>query len=512
MENRRGRGYAAVSMPEATAPARSKRLGVAVMLGLQLVVAPACSRNPATGRLQFGLINEQQELQIGKETDAEVLSKIGAYTEQPAVEEMVTRVGQAIAKISERPDLPWTFAVLDDPTVNAFAVPGGYVYVTRGLLGYLRSEAELAAVLGHEAGHVTARHSAVQLRKQRTAANTVGVFRVIDPNLRHVGGIAAGTAGLALLKHSRDDENEADALGLRYMQRTGYDPAAIVAVFDVLASVDNGSGRVPNWLLTHPQPEARRDRVASFIGPAAHRVLPPDRDYLSVIDGIVYGKDPRQGFLLGNTYVNPRMQFSVDAPADWAAHHDGSGMLALSPKETALFVLSPAKHETIEEGLESFFDDPTITRGETWKGEVGGVPMQSSSFALGQPPHRIVGLVGYLDLHGRVLAMVAISPEADWEELVPSVGPAFSSFRVITDPALLLIEPMRIRMLELPGPTTLEQLQETNPSVVSMKRLERLNRAKAGDALASGQVVKRVEGVNPDDPQIPMPRQASVTP
>jgi predicted Zn-dependent protease len=492
-------------MARSTATWRVRRLCVAALLGLELVAGPGCSRNPATGRIQFGLMNEADEIRLGRETDAEVLGAIGPYDELPAVEEMVQRVGHAIAQVSERPNLPWTFAVLDDPAVNAFALPGGFVYVTRGLLGHLSSEAELAAVLGHEAGHVTARHSAVQLRKQRTAANTIGLFRIIDPNLRHVGGFAAGTAGLVLLKYSRDDENEADALALRYMQRTGYDPVAIVAVFDVLAGIENGSGRVPTWLSTHPQPESRRARMARILGPVADRRPPIDRAYLSVIDGIVYGKDPRRGFLLGGTYVHPRMGFAVDAPEGWTAHYDGSGFMAMSPEETALFVLASAEHESAEEGMESFFADGSVTRGESWQGEMGGASMRSSSFAIGQPPRRLAGLIAYLDFRDRVLTMIAVAPEPDWADLVPTIGPAFSSFRVLTDPALLQIEPMRIRMHALAEDTTLERLQETAPSVVPMKRLQRLNRTKASDPLPAGHMVKRVVGVNPDDPRIPLP-------
>jgi predicted Zn-dependent protease len=468
------------------------------------VVASGCSRNPATGRLQFGLMNEQEEIRLGQETDAEVMAKIGRYDEQPAVEELVRRVGDAIARASERPGLPWSFAVLDDPAVNAFALPGGYVYVTRGLLAHLHSESELAAVLGHEAGHVTARHSAVQLRKQRTAQNTVGLFRVIDPNLRHVGGFVAGTAGLVLLKHSRDDENEADALGLRYMKRTGYDPVAIVAMFDVLASVNGGSERVPNWLSTHPAPEARRDRMARIIGPAAHATPPVDREFSSILDGIVYGKDPRQGLLLGNTYVHPRMGFAVDAPADWKGQHDGHGFVAISEDEKALFLLGPSEHESAEEALETFFADGVIARGESWQGQLGGTPARSASFALGDPPRRIAGLIAYLDYRGRVLTMIALSAESDWSERAPAIADTFASFRQVTDPALLEVEPMRVRMVELPSATTLETLQTSQPSVVSVKVLERLNRAKAADALPEGTLVRRVEGVDPNDPQLPM--------
>lgn len=468
------------------------------MLGLQVAGTSACSRNPATGRLQFGLMSEDEEIALGRQSDARIRSSIGLYAEQPAVVELVRRVGRKISDATERPELPWTFRVLDDPSVNAFAVPGGYVYVTRGLLAHLNSEAELAAVLGHEAAHVTARHAAVQVRKQRTALSTVGLFRVIDPNLRHVGGIAAETAGLVLLKHSRDDENEADALGLRYVQRTGYDPAAIVEVFEVLAGVGSTSGRVPTWLSTHPQPESRRARMAQAIGSAADRDPEIDRGYLSVIEGIVHGKDPRKGFMRGSTYLHPQVGFAVDTPAKWTVQYDATGLVALSPDEEALFVLGPTEHESAHEALEAFFADPSVARGQAWEGEIGGVPMRSAAFALGQSPNRIAGLVGYLEFRERVLAMIAVGPEAGWAERADAVAAAFSSFRPLTDPAVLGIDAMRIRILELPSAMSLRHLQQARPSVVPTEDLARLNHVTADETMPAGRPVKRVEGFDPD--------------
>src|SRR5690606_21551819 len=165
----------------------------------------------------------------------------------------------------------------------------------------------------------------------------------------------------------------------------------------------------------------------------------------------------------------------------------------------------PSEHETAEEALEQFFSDGSIARGETWEGEIGGVPMRSASFALGQSPHRIAGLIAYADFRERVLVMIAIGPETDWIERAEAIATAFSSFRVLKDPALLRVEPMRVRVMELGGSTTLDELQRSHPSVVAVQRLERLNRVKAGDALPAGHRVKRVEGTDPDDPRIAMP-------
>jgi predicted Zn-dependent protease len=439
-------------------------------------------------------MDEREEIALGQQHDAEVRRAIGLYAEKPEAAAMVERVGAAIAAKSERPGLPWAFRVLDDPSVNAFALPGGYVYVTRGLLAHLNSEDELAAVLSHETGHVTARHAAVQLRKQQTALNTVGLFRIIDPNLRHVGGLAARTAGLALLKYSRDDENEADDLSLRYVQRTGYDPAAILEVFSVLSSIDRGQGRIPNWLSTHPQPDARRQRLAARIAQADPGV---SAEYLSTIEGMVHGQDARDGFLLAQTYVHPRAGFRVDAPQQWSADYDGSGLVALSPDERALFVLGPSGHASAAEAIEAFFADSAVARGEAWQGRVGGVAMQSSAFAIGQGSDRVAGLVGFLDFDGRVLAMIAVGPEQGWAARAEEVARAFASFGRLTDRTLLEVDPMRIRVITVQSPTTLAELQTQQPSSVPIEELAILNHVAPDAQLPAGRPVKRVEGFNP---------------
>ena len=139
----------------------------------------------------------------------------------PKVQAYVERLGKGLAAKSERPDLPWSFKVVDDPTVNAFALPGGYIYVTRGIMTHLRSEAELVAVLGHEIGHVTGRHSASQMSKQQLAMGGLIVGMAVEPELQRFGGLAQQALGLLFLKFGRDDENQADELGLRYMARAG---------------------------------------------------------------------------------------------------------------------------------------------------------------------------------------------------------------------------------------------------------------------------------------------------
>lgn len=473
---------------------RRFRFGTALVWGV-LAGSAACSVNPATGKVQAFLIDEREEIELGKEADAEIRDKMRVYAESKELEALVSETGAKIAAQSERPDLPWTFRVLDNPAVNAFALPGGYIYVTRGLLAHLSSDDELAAVLGHEVGHVTARHGAVHLRKSNAARRSVGVFRVIDPNLRHVGGLAARTAGLVLLKHSRDDEYQADDLSLRYLQRTGYDTGAIPEVFGILASVSSDGSKVPAWLSTHPEPQLRRERMQDVTGKHGRDEAEPE--YLATIDGLVVGPDPRDGFLVGQRFFQPRAGFRFDLPPDWAVEYDNSGVFALADDEQAFMGLAPSDYPSAEEAFNEFFAGGKISKGEEWRGKVDGFDVLTAAFAISGNGNSIAGLIGFIDYRGSVLAILAASGHGDWGAKADVVAASLASFGRIKEKAIREVEPMRVRVAKVPTPMTLAEFDKLRPSVIPLKLLGQLNHVEPGGLLAAGVSVKRVVGFNP---------------
>src|SRR5512143_4192186 len=208
-----------------------------IVLGLLAALAgPACSRNAATGANQFSLYSEAQEIQMGRDADQQVAASLGLYPD-PALQAYVQQLGAALAAKTERPGLPWTFRVVDDAAVNAFALPGGFIYVTRGLLGYVGSEAQLASVIGHEIGHVTARHSVTQLSRQELAGFGLGIASAVSPTIARYGGLAGAGLGILFLSYSRADEQQADELGLRYMVRDNFAPSEMPKVFTMLERV-----------------------------------------------------------------------------------------------------------------------------------------------------------------------------------------------------------------------------------------------------------------------------------
>ena len=183
-------------------------------------LAAACATNPATGQREFSLMSEDKEIQIGQEQDAQVRREMGVY-EDNELQQYVNDVGLKLARTSDRPNLPWHFTIVDVPAINAFALPGGYIYITRGILPYLQDEAQMAGVLGHEIGHVNARHSARQYSRSTASQLGLIVGSILAPQTRPFAQLGESGLGLLMLKNSRDDELEADSLGARYAARAG---------------------------------------------------------------------------------------------------------------------------------------------------------------------------------------------------------------------------------------------------------------------------------------------------
>jgi predicted Zn-dependent protease len=471
-----------------------------VLLLVALLAASGCARNPATGRLELLVLDEDDEIALGRALDADVVETMGACRE-PALSSHVSEVGARLAGVSERPGLPWTFRVVDEAAVNAFALPGGHVYVTRGLLAHLASESELAAVVAHEIGHVTARHGIDQLRRARAAQRRLRVFEIVDPGARHVGRVAAGTAGVLLLRHSRAHEHEADDLALRYLVRAGYDPNGLVAVLDVLDEIGAEAGEtVPSWLSTHPEPEIRHARASRAIEAVARAGTPARQDeaYLRRLEGLVFGSDPRRGFFMGRTFVHPDLEFGIDVPEGWHAAHERRALVAVAADERVMMFVGLTGRRSAAAGMEAFLEDPGVVPGEAWRGNIDGLRTRSRGFVLSGYSDPVVGLVAFVELEDRVFVMLALAPSSVWSSHVAPAAESLASFRRVRDSELLGLEPMRIRLVRVEEPTTLEAFARAHPSAVPIETLALINRVAVDAALEPGLLMKRVVGFNPE--------------
>ena len=308
-----------------------------------------CTTNPATGEQVFaGTMSEEQEIAIGRREHPQIVKAFGGEYGSPELRRYVDSIGQLLARTVERRQFGYTFTVLNSAIVNAFAMPGGYIYVSRGLLALAENEAELAGVLAHELGHVNALHHGRRQGQELLASVLVtGIGVAVGPGgqeLAQLGGVAASGV---LRSYSREHELEADSLGLRYMSRAGYDPAAMV---EFLSKMRDDSrleakrlGKSPdevdafNYLATHPAPRERVERASAQA--SGQRVANPmlARDiYLRKIDGMLYGDDPEQGFIRGRVFAHPKLRFRFEVPPGFTLFNSESAVIAKGPNNAAV--------------------------------------------------------------------------------------------------------------------------------------------------------------------------------
>jgi predicted Zn-dependent protease len=313
------------------------------LLGLAaLPLLSACEIAPATGRTIFtGGLSAEQESQLGYQQHQKIVPQFGGAYSDPALTSYVGSIGNLLARTSETPDTKFTFTVLDTPMVNAFALPGGYVYVTRGLLSLADNEAEVAGVLAHEIGHVTARHAAERYG-QTMAANVFGVGLGLLLGSDAATDLYAGVVAVALRSYSREQEYESDLLGVRYMARAGYDPGAMASFLSRLqahsrfeSELRGEPGKADQFdiLQTHPR---TADRIARAIQQAGARTVADPmtaRDiYLDKIDGMLLGDNPQQGFVRGRRFLHPELRFAFEVPQGYRLINSAKRVTARGPK------------------------------------------------------------------------------------------------------------------------------------------------------------------------------------
>src|SRR6266480_4676685 len=462
------------------------------------VFATGCAVNPATGSRQLMLVSESQEIALGRDYDQQVAASIGIYPDSE-LQRYIQQFGARLAASSERPNLPWSFRVVDDPVVNAFALPGGFSYVTRGILAHLNSEAELAGVVGHEIGHVTARHSASQMTKQQLAQVGLVVGTIASPEFGRYSGLAGQALGVLFLKYSRDNERQADDLGLRYMRRVNYDPREMPHVFEMLTRVSQaqGGGRVPEWLATHPDPENRRGRIEQEIAGLPQNVsgVAVNRDsYLQRLDGLVFGNNPRDGYFKENQFFHPELRFRMTFPQGWTTSNAKQSVVAMSPEKDAAVELAVAKQQTADAAAQVFLSQRGFTSGYPVRTSVGGLSAVSAAFAAVSENGTLRGTALFVEHGGAVYRLVGYAAEARWPAVQTVAERALQSFARLTDPVVLAVEPQRVGIVRLDQRTTIEAMARRRPSPVSAATLALVNQVEPETALEPGRLVKWIVG------------------
>jgi predicted Zn-dependent protease len=322
----------------------SLKLTVLTLSAALLASCGSAVNNPVTGQAERSVMSEAAEIAEGKKSHAQVLEEYGVL-KNPRVQAYVNGIGQQLAKQSQRANLQWTFTVLDSPEINAFALPGGYVYITRGIMVYLESEADLAGVIGHEIGHVTARHGAQRATRQQDAGLGVLAASILGAVLeaKGVGGAGQMASDLSqtvaagyVSRYGREQELQADGLGAEYLSRIRFDPRNMIDVINVLknqerfaADLARSQGRpVPeqnSWLSSHPSNDQRLSSITQLA--AQYKTTAPYNDegrarYQQILEGMAFGESAEQGLTRGRNFYHTGLGFALTAADGWRIQNE----------------------------------------------------------------------------------------------------------------------------------------------------------------------------------------------
>jgi predicted Zn-dependent protease len=468
-----------------------------------LLLLPAlagCQLNPATGEQSFtGLMSESQETESGRQGDAEVRQQLGGAYQDAALQRYVDGLGHLLASTSERPEVQFTFTILDTPIVNAFALPGGYVYVTRGLLALAGSEAELAGVLAHEIGHVAARHAA-QRYSEAMMAQLGALGLGLLTGSQEVAQAAGTGATIWLQSHSREQEFEADMLGVRYLSRANFDPQAMASFLAKLeansaleATIQGHPGTQDQLdiMSTHPRTPDRVQRAIAEAG--AVKVANPivERDlYLRKIDGLLFGDDPKEGVIRGRRFIHPVLGLQFEVPPGFQLANGRDQVVAIGPGKSALlFDRVPQGGDPRRYLVEEWAKKVDLQEVETIA--VNGLPGATGSVRTKSGDTLRLVAIGFDPQ--TIDRFIFLIPDGASPSVAAGLQHTTDSFRRLSSAEAAAVRPMRLRLVTVAAGDTVERLAQALPfEDYRVERFRVLNGLQPGDRLQPGQTVKTV--------------------
>lgn len=478
----------------------------ALLFSLVILIALACSRNPVTGRKELSFMSTSQELAMGAQSDPQVVAEFGLY-EDAKLQAFIDEKGQKMAKVSHRPELNYEFKILNSPVVNAFALPGGYIYFTRGILAHFSNEAEFAGVLGHEIGHVTARHGAQQYTNQMLSQIGLIVGLVVSPTVRQFADEISQGVQLMMLSNSREHESQSDQLGVEYSTKIGYDANQMANFFHTIGRISesSGGGQIPTFLSTHPNPADRFTRVHELADEWQDKLKLPgykvNRDsYLKLIDGLIYGEDPREGYTDNHVFYHPMMRFSFPYPSGWLLLNSPTQVQMAPRDQNAMMVFGFAPGKTLNESAEAFVKQYNLKVSETNNKNVNGYPsLQMVAEQINENnPAESVRLVVYFyqdkSNKNNIYQMLGVAPKQEFNKFSNSFLFTMDNFKTLTDPQRINVHPEKIKIVTIPVSMSLEEaLRRNNMPTKRFDELAILNSMQLNDQLKANSKIKIIE-------------------
>lgn len=464
-------------------------------LFISLAIFIACAVNPVTGEKQLMLLSESDAQQLGKQTDAQITQQYGLY-EESDLNRYIDEIGQDMARLTHRPNLDYHFKILDTPTVNAFAVPGGYVYFTRGILSYFNNEAELAGVMGHELGHVNARHSASRYSQQMLAQIGVQLGAIISEDFAEWAPVALVGVKVLFLKFSRDDERQADDLGVRYSTLAGYDANSMATFFSTLQRLHPQQSLLPDWFSTHPSPA---DRVAAVRQHATdmqnqdERYVTRRKDYLTRIDGMIIGDDPRHGYVSGQAFYHPAMTFTFPVPPQWDVTNGPKQVQILSSDDRAALLFSMAPGQSPLDASRKFIADNEAIVVSSSSERVNNFATQIMTSDI-QSQSGVLRLLSYFyEKDANIFVFHGIASKEAFPNYRAEFENTMNHFNRLTDQSKINVKPNRLNVREATNSGTLRSvLRQLDTPADKLEDVAVLNGMHLDDQIQQGTLVKTI--------------------
>ena len=477
----------------------ASKIGLGAVVVALIVWVFSCALNPVTGKRELMLMSSADELAMGQQTNPQILQTYGKY-DDPELARYVAELGKRLGALSHQPNLAYNIQVLDSPVVNAFAVPGGYVYLTRGILAYINDEAELAGVVAHEIGHIAARHSAQQYSKAQFAQLGLGLGSVLSKTFRKYAGVASAGVELLFLSFSRSDEREADALGVEYSAKAGYDTNHMANLFVSLERLNPGEGQggLPAWFSTHPNPENRiaaiKEDTLAWREKISQTRFAVNRDqYLKQIDGIVFGEDPRQGYVEGSVFYHPELRFQFPVPSGWKVNNTASQVQMINQDQNAVILFSMAPEKTPSSAADAFLKESQAVVAKSESTRVNG--MQAHRIISDVTTEQgVIRVMSYFIQKGQtVYAFLGYTEQSRFSGYSSVFEQTMGRFNNLTDSSKINVQADRLDVKRTSSQGSLRQaLQRFGEPANQGEALAIINGMKLDDAVAGNTYLKVV--------------------
>lgn len=492
---------------------RISGLTVSVIILAATVFAGGCvtlEQNPVSGNKRvFGYSWEEEE-KIGKDADQEIIGQYGLY-EDEELSNYVSDLGQELLEVSHlrREDTPqkfrdteFTFRVLNSPVVNAFALPGGYIYVTRGLLGHLNNEAQLAVVLGHEIGHVAARHASQRAAEQQFGQLAIIGGAVLGESLGYDGGsilqLSSQTAQLMFLKYGRDDERESDALGVEYSAMKNYQAAEGAEFFTSLKRIsDTQGGGIPTLLSSHPDPGEREKTIPklaqSWEEKGYNQTILDKEEFLNMIDGIMYGNNPREGFERDGVFYHPDLAFQFPVPPGFNVHNQPTAVIMVNEAQDAIIQFTiDSENPTPERSVEAFTSQEGITKIEERTYSANGISgYQASAVAFSQDSTELRILLTALEYEDNIYRFLSYTSASQFTQYESEFSQVPAGFNSLTDESILNIQPVRLQLIETSETAVFSDLiPQKLPLEITPAEVAIINQVELNQTIEAGTLLK----------------------